>query len=131
MSAPIILILQLRDPYTRNIMLRNLFPLTKEEAKLKKKEMKRKGVQQSSSSSASLFASSLSLEIIYTVLNSVVTIIQQSHDAVDIKDNRKKKEQSYQRMERSLTRHSVSYDGMDYYDEKIYRITDMKMKNLD
>ena len=91
-SAPIMQLLQLQDPYTRNIVLRNLFPLTKQEAKLRKKQMKRKGLKQSSSNNASLFASSLSLEIIYTVLNSVVTIIQQSNKAVDVKDNRGKKQ---------------------------------------
>ena len=74
-------------------MYRNIFPLSAEEAKKKRKEDKRKGIKKNgSSNNAALFASSLSLEIIYTILNGVVTVIQQSRNAVDIKGNKKKVE---------------------------------------
>jgi len=75
------------------------------------------------------FQASLSLEIIYTILNALVNQLNNPDKCVILK-NKSKTIKKIQNMERSRSRNSIAYENKDYYDEKIFKMDKQELKNL-
>ena len=78
---------------------------------------------------ASYFQASLSLEIIYTVLNAVTQQFNNSRKSVTLKKKQSQimKIKNLEKTNKSL---SDAYKNLDYYDEVISRMESQKMSNL-
>lgn len=76
------------------------------------------------------FQASLSLEIIYTILNGVVQQLE-NHEKSFTLNKSTKEIKKIQSLERSLSSVANDFGGMDYFVEQIYKMDNQQMKNLD
>ena len=100
-----------------------------------KRDKKIREAEIKSGSMQNYLQSSLSFEIIYTVLNGIVMQIQNKDKNLVLKKKRREikrlKTMVKERKRRASSVGNLDYKGFDFYEEHIYRLDSNIIKNLD
>ena len=120
----------LSDPFTIIILKSNIFPTKNERIRRKSSITWKKIEKEVGGNLSTYFQASLSLEIIYTILNAVSQQFVLDSKTVVLHKKKDAIKKIHKRAQ-SINRASIGYQKIDNYDEKIFRMNNQILKNLD